>query len=163
MATYFWRYGNLPVPAQVAGEYMKELEQKYKELTPQIILEESRPADAILHNCFEWDNGKAAENYRLYQAGHIIRNISVRIEKIDTPTQISRAFVNIKDESKQERGAYVSVEIAMQNENLKNQVLQNAFYELLTFEKKYSAYTEFAKVFSAIDELKAKFLTGKNL
>ena len=44
----------------------------------------------------------------------------------------------------------------MKNNDYKAQVLKNAVYELQTFKNKYSAYVEFDKVFTVIDELAEK-------
>jgi len=152
MAAYFWKR-NLPVPAQMAGEYLEELEKKHSALTPEIVLEESRDENAVLHKCFEWDDAKAAEGYRLVQARNIIRNITVKIEKQDSPALITRAFVNVQDESTQEKGRFVSVEIAVTDEEMKKQVLKNALYELQLFKNKYAECYELGKIFADIEEL----------
>ena len=158
MAAYFWKR-ILPVPAQMAGEYLEELEKKHSALTPEIVLEESRDENAVLHKCFEWDDTKAAEGYRLVQARMIIRNITVKIEKQDSTSLITRAFVNVQDESAQDKGRFVSVGIAVTDEEMKKQVLKNALYELQTFKNKYANYHELEKIFADIEELE-KSLTA---
>ena len=152
MAAYFWKR-ILPVPAQKAGEYLEELEKKHSALTPEIVLEESRDENAVLHKCFEWDDAKAAEGYRLVQARNIIRNITVKIEKQDSPALITRAFVNVQDESKKDKGRFVSVGIAITDEQMKKQILKNALYELQTFKNKYAECYELGKIFADIEEL----------
>ena len=153
---YAWKYSILPVSAQVAGEYLEGLEKEHKALTPELILDKSRDEKAVLHDCFEWDNEKAAEGYRLSQASYILRNITVKVvrKSDDTPKTV-RAFVNVADESTKEKGSYVSVSVAMLNSTFKNQVMENALYELMCFKKKYLGYTGLEKVFTAIDELAA--------
>lgn len=150
---YSWKYP-WAVPAQVAGEYLSELERDKGELTPELVLNESRDENAVLHPCFEWNDEKAAESYRLWQAGKIIRDITVTIEREETaPPRVIRAYVNIADQQKHEKGAYVSLNVAMNNGDYKAQVLKNALYELQTFKNKYADYVELEKVFTAIDEL----------
>lgn len=156
---YVWKYP-LAVSAQVAGEFLAGLEKEHGTLTPEMVLNESRDKNAVLHPCFEWDDEKAAENYRLHQAGQIIRNVTVKIEREKKPPQFIRAYVNIKDNENHEKGKYVSLNIAMKNKDYKTQVLQNAMYELKTFKNKYSSYVEFDKVFLAIDELTSKLSKG---
>ena len=151
MAAYFWKWG-MPVDANVAGNYLKELEEKNGELTPALILEESRDENAVLHNCFEWNDGAAAEKYRLIQAGMIIRNITVKIEKHGTESRITRAFVNISDEAQKDKGVFVTIEKSLQNESYKQQLLKNALYELQTFKNKFQRLSELANVFKAIDD-----------
>lgn len=147
---YAWKY-SWAVPAQVAGEYLSELEKSKGKLTPELVLNESRDENAVLHSCFEWDDEKAAEGYRLYQAGKILRDITVVIERENTSPQNIRAFVNVSDNSKRETGKFISLNVAMNNSDYKAQVLKNALYELQIFKNKYSAYTELGKVFAAID------------
>ena len=157
-AVYSWKY-SWAVPAQVAGEYLEQLAKDKGELTPELILNESRDEKAVLHPCFEWDDEKAAEGYRLYQAGKILRDITVKIEREEnTPPRIVRAYVNVTDQQKHEKGAYVSIDIAMKNCDYKAQVLKNALYELQTFKNKYAQYVELEKVFDAINEFEKIFL-----
>lgn len=153
---YDWRY-KLPIKAQVAGEFLETLEQKYGEITPENILENSRDEKAVLHPCFEWNDGIAAEKYRLEQARYIQGNITikvVRIENDDEPPKEARvrAFVNVSEEPK---GKFISVATALNNDTYKERVLQYALSELLTFKKKYEIYTELAGVCKAIDDFAA--------
>ena len=76
MAVYFWKR-KLPVSAQMAGEYLEELEKKHSALTPEIVLEESREENAVLHKCFEWDDTKATEGYELE---NIFSNLETKFE-----------------------------------------------------------------------------------
>lgn len=158
MTAYKWKYP-MNVPAQQAGEYLAELENEKGTLTPELILNESRDENAVLHSCFEWDDEKAAEGYRLYQAGRILRNITVVIERENTPPQNIRAFVNVSDNSKHETGKFISLNVAMQNDDYRAQILKNALYELQTFKNKYSAYAELGKVFAAIENF-AELVNG---
>ena len=76
--TYKWKPSSrIGINAETAGAVMDSLEQRGA-LTAKNLLDESRPAEAPLHNEFEWDDIKAAEEYRLQQARHII-NCLVRI------------------------------------------------------------------------------------
>ena len=160
MAVYDWKYP-WAVPAQVAGEYLSELEKREGKLTPELVLNESRDENAVLHPCFEWDDEKAAESYRLWQAGKILRDITVTIVREEHEPKIVRAYVNVTDQQKHEKGAYVSLNVAMNNGDYKAQVLKNALYELQTFKNKYADYVELEKVFIAIDELAEKIGEAK--
>lgn len=50
---------------------------KSKRLTAEKVLDASRPAKAPLHPAFEWNDEKAAENYRIHQARNVIRSVQV--------------------------------------------------------------------------------------
>ena len=157
---YDWKYP-WAVPAQVAGEYLSELEKREGKLTPELVLNESRDENAVLHPCFEWDDEKAAESYRLWQAGKILRDITVTIVREESAPRVIRAYVNVTNQQKHEKGAYVSLNVAMNNCDYKAQVLKNALYELQTFKNKYADYVELEKVFIAIDELAEKIGEAK--
>lgn len=71
------------VPAKVTGdeacEELERIRSKYKILTAEIVVEESRPVNSVLHDYFMWNNEKAGELYRRQQANQLIRAI-VRYE-----------------------------------------------------------------------------------
>ena len=153
---YDWKIP-MSVDAQSAGEELARIENKNGALTPESVLEESRAENAVLHDCFEWDDSIAAEKYRVNQARFIIRNIVTvgTISKDNTPKNVQfRAFVNVSDNS---AGKFISIKTAMSNEDYKAQVLRNAAMELKAFKTKYQIYSELADVFVAADEFLAQF------
>ncbi|HUD75319.1 MAG TPA: hypothetical protein VMQ76_09630, partial [Terracidiphilus sp.] len=42
-------------------------------LLPEKVVEAARPVSSPLHSWFEWNDNKAAENYRIWQARQLIR------------------------------------------------------------------------------------------
>ena len=134
----------LPVSAQVAGEECKRLESQGK-LTPQDLVNESRAEDAPLHNCFEWNDGIAAEKWRCAQAAYIIRSVEVTVEKTSEPT---RAFVaTISDGTR----TYKDVGVVLRNADSREELLRNAMRDLLAFRRKYQNLRELVDVIDAID------------
>ena len=66
-----------------------ELERIYETngvLTPEAVVDDARPDDAPLHSHFEWDDALAGEQYRLVQARHLIRAVTV-----DAPSSALRS------------------------------------------------------------------------
>lgn len=49
-------------------------------IRPSVVVNEARPAKSPIHDDFEWNDKKAAEEYRLSQARQYIRITPVRIE-----------------------------------------------------------------------------------
>lgn len=142
------------VPAQQAGEYLEELRRENGTLNKFILLDSSRDKDALLHGCFEWNDSKAAEAYRLDQAQHFISNIvCVMAESEEKEPMQFRAFVNVADQAHSEKGSFVPIVEALSQEGYRQIVLKNALSELKTFKEKYSQFKELAKVFTAIDEV----------
>lgn len=134
----------LPVSAQVAGEECERLESKGM-LTPGNLVDASRPEDAPLHKCFEWDDGIAAERWREAQASYIIRSVEVTISEESDPT---RAFVAVISDSTRE---YKSIGYVMRRSDSREALLDSAKRELLAFRRKYKNLFELAKVIDAID------------
>lgn len=153
MAVYEYVGRSFNVPAQKAGEVFEKIEKRDGALTPMAVVDEARPEDSVLHKVFEWNDAKAAEKYRLVQAGNIIRCIVRLPEKQEE--KVTRAFVNIKpiDDRQKEPGTYMNVRSAFENPESREVVLSNARYEMRLFKRKYSQLLELSKVFAAIDEV----------
>ena len=144
---YRWKSGaRAPVPAQLVGEVCEKLESK-GQLTPQKLVDVSRPVDAPLHDAFEWNDTVAAEKYREHQGRYMIRSVEVVRENAE-PT---RAFVSLSRTSKEHQ--YHSIDAVLQSADDTEQLLQQAKRELAAFKRKYAQLTQLASVFDAITEL----------
>lgn len=148
---YSWRIPKYSVSAQIAGEHLEELDRQHGEVTPKIVLEDSRPEDATLHPCFEWNDKVAAEKYRLKQAGGIIGNlVCVTVSKTENkPIEPVRAFVSVSKQK--ESGSFRPVAIALSDKDLRKRVLDNAMRDLRDFEQRYAKLEELSEVLAAID------------
>jgi len=56
------------------------LEDRRGRLTPEQIVDEARPENSILHSCFEWDDAKAGESWRIEQARELIKRVKIVVE-----------------------------------------------------------------------------------
>lgn len=151
---YSWRAGK-SVSAQVAGEVMEMIEKRDGELTKEAFLEESRPEDSPTHGLFEWDDAVASEKYRLYQSRIAIQDIVVTVVRQDEPKKI-HAFVNTTI-GKGNKASYSNIKVAMEDEEKRKAVLQNALAELKAFEQKYSEYAELAGIFMEVHKAELKY------
>lgn len=143
------------VSAQKAGERLKEIENRDGSITPQAVVEDARPEGSLLHPVFEWDDEKAAEAYRIHQAGNFIRCIVVVPEKENEVKEPVKLFINTNptDDRQKRVGTYINFHSAMENPESRSVILSNAKHEMLLFKKKYSQLTELSKVFKAIDSV----------
>ena len=147
MTVYKWKSGaRAPVKAQVAGEVCEALAGEGR-LTPRELVEASKPKDAPLHACFEWNNKVAAERYREQQASYIIRSVEVVREDMGEPV---RAFVSLTMDDERE---YRSIEATLRTSDSREALLDSAKRELAAFERKYRILVELADVFAAFDRL----------
>lgn len=152
MSIYQWKMNLYKVNAQSAGEYLASLESRDGEVIPFVLVEESKSETSILHPCFEWDDDKAAEHYRIHQAKSLIRNIVIVYQKDEKAEPVAvRAFIHTC-EADEKQPRYISIETALSDEVLKNRLLESAIRELNEFRRKYKDLVELSKVFHIIDE-----------
>lgn len=155
MTEYGYRAGarlqKKELTAQAVGETLEGIRTSHAgRLLPRHVVDESAPDDAPLHPLFEWDNGKAADEYRLDQARHVIRAVTVKYREHDEggPKTI-RAFVNIRDDDQH----YTSTLHAMSDDEMRAKVIRKAWDDLAAWRKRYDELQEFAGLFCVMDEL----------
>lgn len=152
MAAYSYEFkvkGLQHVSAQTCGEVFEELENSETGLTPQALVDVSRPEDAPLHDEFEWDDEAAAEAYRRDQARKMILNIViVKADEEGNKKEPVRAYVSAPGG----KGQYVAIQSALNNEVWKAHLLMEAKREMEQFVCKYKRIEELASVVDAIRE-----------
>lgn len=147
---YKWKPQGAPagIDAQVAGEELERIRTfNNGRLEPKSVVDASRPKDAPLHPAFEWNDKKAAESWRQDQASHMIRHIEVTVDETGEKPPI-RAFVSVKRE---EDRSYTSIQHALSDNDLRAQVVAQAWSDLEAWRKRYAELVEFAKVFAVIE------------
>lgn len=140
--------GLFPVSAQTAGEELRRIYENKGCLEPKDVVDKSRPEDAPLHDCFEWDDEAAAEKYREVQAGQIIRSVVVVQEEEQRPPVEVRAFVNVQK-------TYRPIEVVVNSEEQMLELFNSALSELKAFERKYANLKQLSSVFEEINKLTA--------
>lgn len=136
--------GLFPVDATRAGEELERIRDKHEKLTAPIVVDESRPKDATLHPCFEWDDWKAAEKYREQQARCIIKNLVIVKQSSGKKAVPVREFAFVENE-------YKPMRVIMKSEDLTKKLLESALRELKSFQIKYANLKELEPVFDAIN------------
>ena len=116
-------------------------------ITPEQVLEKARnDENSELHKCFEWNDGIAAEKYRLIQARKIIINLAyVPKEKTDEPVrcfQITR-----------EKSVYMPTKQFLVNNDEYQDLLKRAKVELESFNRRYATLSDLETVFEAIESI----------
>ena len=121
-------------------------------LRPEDIVEFARDKRTTLHAQFEWNNGKAAEQFRLEQARHIIRVVVTVIDMPEAHEPITvRAYQSLTTD-RGSQGYRATVDVLSVKE-LRDQMLKDAIDELVRIRTKYATLKELTKVHEAIDEL----------
>lgn len=152
---YQWKGRKYAVSADIVGKEVEKLEKKYGEVTAKNFVDAARSEKSPLHKLLEWDDTKAAEKYRIHQAGVIICNLHVEME--DTPEPVTvRAYMNVADDADnptRRTGSFINVNDAFADEKKRSLILRVAIRELKELRQKYDTLTELEAVFVAIDSL----------
>jgi hypothetical protein len=112
----------------------------------------ARNPKTALHKRFEWDDTKAAEQYRLQQAGHLIRCYVIQMESSDKIVKV-RAFQSLP--SMRGGHEYQKTEDILSNSSWRKEMLETALAELGAFRKKYEILSELSEVWRAMDSVKS--------
>ncbi len=133
----------------VVIETLTGIYKQHGDLSAPLVVEEARDPASPIHDRFEWDDGVAAENYRLVQAAHLIRSVKVSVTRPDgvkLPTRI-RAFMHTGDfEAEDAIGAipsYVPREMIDQDPAMQKVVLARMKREWRELERRWGDYKEF--------------------
>lgn len=149
MNTFNWKLESLAkgIDPDLAEKEFKKIEKKYKKLTPEIILEASRNEEALFHSLFEWEDSKAAEQYRLQQARTIINNIEITIIS-DGIEKTYPVFEIVPSEGGGREYKNIDTLTINEVEYIKEQTLKT----LIAAKVKLANYKEFDKAITRIDE-----------
>lgn len=134
------------------------LYKKYKLLRPCDVVNFAKSTKTSLHNHFEWSDSKAAKEYRLHQARQLI---TVYVTVVDETQKPIQAFVSLKSDRIQPGGGYRLTVDVLSNQNLREELLEQAIDEAKAFKIKYQELKELVLVFQAIDEIDIKTAARK--
>lgn len=158
MRKYEWKPGRrIKGDPMLVGRELDRLSRlNGKQLSPAIIVEEARRATSALHQCFEWDDGLAAEKYRIVQARQVLHSIV----KIEHEGRAMPMFVNIQPISTapadDARRAYVPMDVVLQDGRLTRLLMDQAIGDLRAYQTRYRVFEQLTSpVQSAIDVIKA--------
>lgn len=134
--------------AQVYGEHLAGLsKEKKNQLTAQDVVNDARSTESPTHDYFEWDDSIAAEKHRLEQARCLIRSIDIIVTYQGEERPI-RAIVCVEHSGKE---AYTPIQVVAKNADLRQQVVEKALNEIISWQRRYEDYKELGLIFGAIE------------
>lgn len=143
---YQWKSASrIRADVNASAEVMNQLAER-NALTAENLVEVSRPIDAPLHNEFEWDNNKAADEYRKAQARNIINALVIVPDEQIPAKEPVRAYFKIEQER-----TYTQLTTIMSNPTRKELLLKTALSELSAFQRKYATLEELTDVMQSIE------------
>lgn len=157
MVQYRWKTGRgFHVNAQTAGEHLDRLQRAYGgRLTPSDIVADAKAVNAPLHGCFEWDNTRAAQLHREWQARQLVAAVRI-VQEGDgtTPPKLLRAYVNLLDPLTEDADiptqAYRPMASVLADVTLRQQLLAQARREMALFINKYDEIQELVVLAEAV-------------
>lgn len=155
MSAFVWRTGtSYPVKAQQAGEHLEAMEKAHGHVTAQMVLDDSRPEEAVLHPCFEWDDEVAAEKWRKQEARELIGNLVIVHlikQEEEGPKEVQvRAFSNVQRQN--EGAVYRSTITAMHEDESRDRILENARREMEIYARKYKDLVDIVKLAAEVTQ-----------
>jgi len=165
---YDWKNGaRISANAQKVGEELEKIEYKDAATVLEVARKNKR---SELHKCFEWDNDVAAEQFRLAQAGLILRAL-VTTEEVEDEGEIKtvqiRALESVRfasanpDDTSRQPMTYVPTREALNQPALREQImdrLESTISEAESTAKNYSYLVPaFKKTSSKLKEAKESF------
>jgi hypothetical protein len=118
-------------------------------LVPAIVIDRARSPRSPLHAVFQWDDTKAAAEFRLWQARELIQR-TFRVISINGRGMKVRVFVSLKPDRYCAGGGYREMTFVLANRDMRCQLLKDAIEEMKLFSEKYASLRELARVFQAI-------------
>lgn len=122
-------------------------------LRPAAVVEAAKDEESPLHGAFEWDDGEAAQKYRLLQAQTLIRSFKVEIER-NGQTHTVPVFIGISTDRTGEKSdnPYRLLEQVAKKPDLMAVAVQDALDQLEAVRNRYAHLQELADVWAAIDK-----------
>lgn len=139
--------------AQRIGERLHELcAHNQGRVTPEIVVNDAeKNKTSVFRKYLEFNDRKAAREWRIHQARTIISAIVVE-NPVDRKKNM-KEFVSIgvgKDKG------YVPTMVAIQNEQMREEVLKTALRDMKTYETKYNWLEELAEIFQVARKVDKK-------
>jgi len=117
------------------------------------VVEYARDESTHLHKCFEWDDTKAADKYRLDQARKQISAYVMVVQSPRGPVEI-RAFMSLPSD-RLAGGGYRKTTDILQDQALIAELVGSAMKELAVVKARYDAVAALAPVWAAADQVAA--------
>lgn len=148
------RRGKVAVIGPAVIAELKTLSEKNQGLLmPEDVVQAARRESSPLHSQFEWDDGEAADKYRIWQARHLI-NVSVEYIVTGTKRIETKVFVHLSTDRK--TGGYRTFVDVVADDDQRSQMIQDSLDAMVSFQEKYKRLSELRNVFKAMDKTAKK-------
>lgn len=142
--------------ADVAIDYIEDIKKKRGGITSQLLVIEATMEDSPLHDCFEWDETKAANKYRVEQGRLLLKNLIVAVieDEEEKPVYV-RCFVSPIEVENKGGTSYLTIKEVCENDVFNEAYLRQLKKELHAFVVKIEGYVHYRKTKSLCLVVKA--------
>ena len=128
-------------------------------LNPRRVVDVARDPTHVLHRYFEWNDGDAAEAYRLLQVGALVRHVRFTVVRADPATRqvaitTTRGYQS-RPSMRKEHGGYEPVTAILSDPEKRGELLAQVIAELTAYRRRYAELSELQPVWFALDEARA--------
>jgi len=143
----------------VRAEILAIAERHGGQIGPRIVLHEAKDEASPLHAFFEWDDGAAAEAYRLGQAASLIREVNLEITVADqSPTEVTmevstvrpRAFYSLPHLRGSPGGSYVPASALSESDRM--ELAKEVLAQIEGLRRKHNEIRQLAGVWREVDK-----------
>jgi hypothetical protein len=127
-------------------DVLAQIYAKHGFLSKEVVLAESTPRNADLHDRFEWDDKAGAHANRLHQAGRMIRSVKVVYKEPTGKNEPGTVRAWTSYTAPESKPVYMPTETAMADPFIKEFTLRNMRREFLALKRKYGHMEEFASM-----------------
>ena len=126
-------------------DVLQVIHDEHGDLNAVLVVDAARDPEHPLHHRFEWDDTLAGQQWRLAQAGQLLR-VTYRPDPTK-PTDL-RAFVPVKG-AESHQSSYTPTETVLADPFLRQILLRSMEREWRGFKKRYEHMAEFAALIQA--------------
>ncbi len=125
-------------------------------LRPRAVVDFARDPKTALHAKFQWDDGKAADEYRLWQAREII---SVAVRVIGNDPKPIRTYVSLVDDRARKGGGYRALVDVLSDTQLRKRMIAQALAEYTALGEKYERLKELQPIRKAVQQVSKRTIS----
>lgn len=122
---------------------LADVYRRHQALTPAILVEEARPADAPLHGRFEWDDTIAGEKFRQHQAAELIRSVKIVAGRDKEGPKTIREWVSVTRPDRPR--SYEPLAEVVENDFAIQMVLQEMERDIALLRRKYGHLKQYVE------------------
>jgi hypothetical protein len=125
---------------------LKQIKGRRQLLQPkEVVAWAAKNKSSELYRCFEWDDGKAAEAYRIWQARELIKLVIVL--EPNKPQYVSLSV------DRTQNGGYRNLEEVEAAQPLRKVLVRDVLAEFVRLRERYADLGELKEIFLAIDHV----------